>query len=84
MPVDADVCRLSERFGLDPLEFAMNGGEEYEILCTFSDKNDIFLEKAALSQGLTRIGTVKAGTGVSMVRKDGGVEIVKAQAWSHL
>ena len=84
LPVDADVCRLSERFGLDPLEFAMNGGEEYEILCTFSDKNDIFLENAALSQGLTRIGTVKAGTGVSMVRKDGGVEVVKAQAWSHL
>lgn len=84
LPVDADVRLLSERFGLDPLEFAMNGGEEYEILCTFSDKNDIFLEKAALPQGLTRIGTVKAGTGVSMARRDGSVEIVKAQAWSHL
>ena len=84
LPVDADVRRLADRFGLDPLEFALNGGEEYQLLCAFSLKNDIFLKNAALSQCLTRIGSVKAGSGVSMVRKDGRVEIVKAQAWSHL
>ena len=84
IPVDPEVGRLCARFGLDPLEFALNGGEEYELLFTESFKNDIFLEKGALPGGAYRIGTVVEGTEVRMRGLDGKVSIVKAQAWSHL
>ena len=84
IPVDAEVLRLCERFSLDPLEFTLNGGEEYELLFTKTCKNDIFLEKDALSGGVFRIGTVVENPGVRMRCQDGNVKSVKAQAWSHL
>jgi len=84
VPVDPDVIRLSERFGLNPLDFAMNGGEEYELLYTVSSKNDIFLKKDSLPQGVFRIGSVTDGSRVSMRLNGGKVTVVKAQAWSHL
>ncbi len=84
IPVDPEVVRMSERYGLDPLDFALNGGEEYELLFTVSVKNDIFREDEPLSGGAYRIGTVVDGSGVRMRRIDGGERFVKAQAWSHL
>ena len=84
VPVDPEVLRMSARYGLDPLEFALNGGEEYELLFTDSVKNDIFPENDALSGGVYRIGTVVDGSGVRMRCIDGEERFVKAQAWSHL
>ena len=84
IPVDPEVLRLSARYGLDPLEFALNGGEEYELLFTVSVKNDIFPRDDALSGGVFRIGTVVDGSGVRMRCSDGENRFVKAQAWSHL
>jgi thiamine-monophosphate kinase len=84
IPVDPEVLRLSARYDLDPLEFALNGGEEYELLFTVSVKNDIFPRDDALSGGVFRIGTVVDGSGVRMRCSDGENRFVKAQAWSHL
>lgn len=84
IPVDPEVLRMSVRYGLDPLEFALNGGEEYELLFTASVKNDIFPRNDALSGGVFRIGTVVDGSGVRMRCIDGEERFVKAQAWSHL
>lgn len=84
IPVDPDVVRLSERFGLDPLEFALNGGEEYELLFSNSVKNDIFRENDPLPGAVYRIGTVVDGSRVCMRGLDGSVSVIKAQAWSHL
>ena len=83
LPIDAEVLRLSRRYGLNPLDFAMNGGEEYGLLFTVSCKNDIFpLDLPAGS--VSRIGTVQEGAGVVLVRPDGEKVSVNAQAWSHL
>ena len=75
LPIDPEVCRMSQRYGLNSLDFAMNGGEEYGLLFSCSYKNDIFQ---------TRIGSVLPGTGVYMKRKGGEKVSVNAQAWSHL
>ena len=72
------------RYHIDPLDFALNGGEEYELLFSVSAKNDIFQRNDALPGGVFRIGTVVDGSGVRMRCRDGEERYVKAQAWSHL
>lgn len=82
LPIDPDVLRMSEYYRLDPLQFALNGGEEYGLLFTACDKNDIFSKELG-PDSVFEIGSVEEGAGVFM--QDGGKkEIVKAQAWSHL
>ena len=75
LPIDEKVLEMANFYGIDALDLAMNGGEEYEILFTNSGKNDIFQK---------RIGSVSSGSGVYMVRKNGEKISVNAQAWSHL
>ena len=82
IPVDARVLEMCRRYGLNLMDFAMDGGEEYVLLFTVSVKNDIFSIKG-FPDGVYEIGTVQEGTGVYM-RTEGKREIVKAQAWSHL
>lgn len=82
IPIDRRVLEMCRRYGLNPMDFAMDGGEEYVLLFTISAKNDIFSIKG-FPERVYEIGTVKEGTGVYMLA-EGGKKIVKAQAWSHL
>ncbi len=82
IPVDPRVLEMCSRYGLNPMDFAMDGGEEYVLLFTAFAKNDIFSMKG-FPNGVYEIGTVQEGTGVYML-EEGKKKIVKAQAWSHL
>ena len=84
IPVDEGVKALCSRFGLNPLEFALNGGEEYELLFTSPEKNDIFQGKQSLLGNVYRVGQVQEGSGVFMHKISGSEENILAQAWSHL
>ena len=86
LPIDPEVLRMCEFFDLDPLDFALNGGEEYELLFANSDPNSIF-EENALWGGVCRIGKALGRTEVSPVRmhrKNGEVLPVEPRAWSHI
>ena len=86
LPVDPEVQRLCERFGVNPLHFALNGGEEYELLFANSATESIFRENAQLG-GVYRIGVasdVSEATPVCMHSKSGDFVPVKPRAWSHL
>ena len=82
IPVDGRVRQMCGQYGLNSMDFAMDGGEEYVLLFTDSSKNDIFSLKGS-SWEVYGIGSVKEGTGDYMLAS-GGKKIVKAQAWSHL
>ena len=82
IPVDGRVRQMCGQYGLNSMDFAMDGGEEYVLLFTDSSKNDIFSLKGS-SWEVYGIGSVKEGTGVYLLAS-GGKKIVKAQAWSHL
>lgn len=84
IPVDEGVKALCSRFGLNPLEFALNGGEEYELLFTSPEKNDIFQGKQSLLGNVYRVGQVQEGSGVFIHKISGSEENILAQAWSHL
>ncbi|WP_407441099.1 thiamine-phosphate kinase [Fibrobacter sp.] len=83
LPIDPEVLEMCRHYGLNPMDFAMNGGEEYQLVFSNSVKNDIF-QNEVVSEGVHCIGTVFDGSGVYMVDPEGGKVIVNAQAWSHL
>ena len=82
IPVDPRVSEMCSRYGLNPMDFVMDGGEEYVLLFTVSAKNDIFSVRG-FPDGVYEIGSVQEGAGVYML-EEGKKKIVKAQAWSHL
>ena len=82
IPIDPKVSEMCGRYGLNPMDFAMDGGEEYVLLFTAFAKNDIFSSDRTL-WNVHEIGSVGEGSGVYMV-KEGKRRVVKAQAWSHL
>lgn len=84
LPIDPDVLEMCEYFGLSPLKFALNGGEEYELLFTSNLTKSIYLEGAPKMGEIHDIGLVSRGNGVYMKRQDGVKTLLNAQAWSHL
>ena len=84
LPIDPDVLEMCRYFGLSPLKFALNGGEEYELLFTSNLTKSIYLEGAPKMGEIHDIGLVSCGNGVYMKRQDGVKALLNAQAWSHL
>jgi thiamine-monophosphate kinase len=84
LPIDPDVLEMCEYFGLSPLHFALNGGEEYELLFTSNLTKSIYLEGVSQNGTAHDIGLVSCGSGVCLKRQDGVKALLNAQAWSHL
>lgn len=83
LPIDPEVRKMADFYGLNALNLALNGGEEYELLFTNSYKNDIFL-KGFNPGELCRVGSVIEGSRVYLHDLTGLSTILNAQAWSHL
>ena len=84
LPIDEDVLEMCEYFGLSPLQFALNGGEEYELLFTSNLTKRLYLDKKIHENKIHEIGLVCSGCGVYLTKPDGVRTILNAQAWSHL
>jgi thiamine-monophosphate kinase len=67
VPVHPGVAAAAQRIGEEPQVFAATGGEDYELLVTLpSSFDNVPSCRRATGVGLTRIGTVREGTGVHM------------------
>ena len=84
LPIDPDVLEMCGYFGLSPLHFALNGGEEDELLFTSNLTKSIYLEGVSQNGTVHDIGLVSCGSGVCLKRQDGVKALLNAQAWSHL
>ena len=85
IPIAEEAIEYAEANSLDPLELALHGGEEYEILFTVSpscEEQVIDLGKE-LGLKLTVIGMVERGRGV-YIKMEGGLTPVKEGGWIHL
>ena len=74
LPLDTGVAEIAAAAGRDPLELAVSGGEDYELLATLPAKRFAEAAAAVSRQGgteLTRIGEVVAGKGVEIRLLDG-------------
>jgi thiamine-monophosphate kinase len=76
VPIEPGLPELAERAGLDPVELAAAGGEDYELLAAIAPDR---LERSAAAVAeagtiLTTIGRVVSGSGVAL-RTRGGAEV---------
>ena len=74
VPVEAGVAEIASTEGLDLLDVALAGGEDYELLATLPSARLAEAAAAVARRGgtkLTRIGEVCAGEGVEVRRPDG-------------
>ena len=84
VPVADEVRRFAEFNGLDALELALYGGEEYELVVTVKPKGWIDAETAVEAVGgcLLPIGKVTRNRRV-LVYIDGEKCLVEARGWEH-
>lgn len=87
LPFDPELLRMCRVFGVSPLNFALNGGEEYELLFANSLPDSIFYNENENLGKVCRIGRVlekDQGPDVRMLCPKGDVVPVEPRAWSHL
>ena len=83
IPVDADLVEIGPALGFDPLETALTGGEDYELLLTIGETHWDEAVAAAAGAGvsLSRIGQVTDGES----RIDGrALALWEERGWDHL
>lgn len=80
IPIDTQTINVAEELDIDPSLFAMNGGEDYELLFTVS-KND--LEKVVSIPDITVIGEIlNSNEGIKLYARTSGSTDIKAQGWN--
>jgi len=80
IPIDTQTINVAEEFDIDPTIFAMNGGEDYELLFTISEKD---IEKISNISDISIIGKiVDAKEGVRLYAKTSGSAEITAQGWN--
>lgn len=84
VPIADEVRRFAEFNHLDPLELALYGGEEYELVITIKPKGWVDAESAVEAAGgrLLPIGKVTKDTQM-LLDVDGQKHLIEARGWEH-
>jgi thiamine-monophosphate kinase len=84
LPTEEGVTAVAAKAGVDPIELAAGGGEDYELLFTVAADAAPKAEAAAEQAGapLTWIGRVREGSGVRLLAEDGSERPLRG--WDHL
>jgi thiamine-monophosphate kinase len=86
VPVAAELGELAAVQPVDPLELALGGGEDYELVATLPQSA---VEGAArkleerFGTPLTQIGEIREGSGITGVDADGTERTLEARGWDH-
>lgn len=81
LPLDNKMLLTSNEFNISPITVALNGGEDYELLMTFS-QSDYELVKSIPE--ITPIGFVTEEKSNILVTKSGEKVPITAQGWKHV
>jgi thiamine-monophosphate kinase len=80
--IHQDTYQLALQFNIDPINCALNGGEDYELLFTIKPEDAEKLEKL---EDVSIIGEVtEADRGVKILTKGGNEHELIAGGWNHL
>ncbi|MCB9231465.1 MAG: thiamine-phosphate kinase [Bacteroidia bacterium] len=81
LPIDPETWKVAEEFKISASTFALNGGDDYELL--FTVKLEDFDKVSRISE-IHVIGHItEPSQGVNMVLRSGGVVELEAQGWQH-
>jgi thiamine-monophosphate kinase len=84
VPVSVEARRAGERVGRDPLEFALFGGEDYELLFTVPEADWDRLVAAVEAVPLYQVGTILGEDQGLLLEQTGGArEVMAAGGWTH-
>ncbi len=79
IPIDYTVMNLAQELNLNPFFCALNGGEDYELLFTISQKE---YDKFKKDVDFTIIGYINdKKEGNNFIAKDGSIHQITAQGW---
>ncbi|MCE5239825.1 thiamine-phosphate kinase [bacterium] len=82
VPVHAGVAQIAERLRHDPLQYALSGGEEFELLFT-APPGALAELQAAVAIPVHQIGEVVAGGSVLVLDETGGEVSLPSTGWDH-
>ncbi|MFZ5768761.1 MAG: thiamine-phosphate kinase [Bacillota bacterium] len=87
IPIDAPTRRLAQAVGLDPLDWALGGGEDYELLFCVPPHGVEVIRAAVLGATGTPVSVIgeitEAGAGCRLVLSGGGEVPLSARGWTH-
>ena len=71
------------RFARDPLDMALNGGEDFELLFTVRPANEAAVERLAKAYRLCRIGRMTAGRAIRLVGEGNKKTPLRPRGFEH-
>jgi thiamine-monophosphate kinase len=77
------VAETASWAGIDPIEMAIAGGDDYELVMTIGDDRVDALTQVLSPTRLTRIGTIEGDGDVVLDRGDGTIEPMSVLGWDH-
>ncbi len=81
LPIDFQTVKVGEEFEISPVTFALNGGEDYELLFTIPLSD---FDKIKAESGITIIGHITDEPGqIQIILDSGEVVDIEAQGWEH-
>ncbi len=81
IPIDPQTVLTAEEFNISELTAALNGGEDYELLFTISQKD---YEKIQYRKEFAVIGHITEDPGAYLITQDNQKLALKAQGWNAL
>jgi thiamine-monophosphate kinase len=86
IPISEDVRQIAQALQVEPLQFALHGGEDFE-LCLTAPPGSIGGIQAAFTQqfhcALVRVGTIQPGHAVQLRLPQGGLMPLPARGYDH-
>jgi thiamine-monophosphate kinase len=79
--IPAKQSKLARKLKLDPLEMALHGGDDYELLFTVPRRLAKSLRSAPEFRDLTAIGEIERGKQILLVHSDGRAKALKPGGW---
>jgi thiamine-monophosphate kinase len=79
--IPASLSRRLPQSRLDPLQLALHGGDDYELLFTVSPRHAKRLRRARGFRELTPIGEITRGKRIILLGTDGAGRILKPGGW---
>ena len=83
IPIDPQVVELCGRRALDPLQLALHGGEDFELLFTVTPDDVARLPRKVDGTQITRIGEIKKQSEGVQIREGPRIWELNAGGWKH-